>query len=62
MKIVIAGGYGVFGSRLAELLLRDGHDVWLAGRSQDKAQALADRIGGQPLVVDLQSSPEKLFT
>ena len=33
MKIVVLGGYGVFGSGLAELLLRDGHTVWLAGRS-----------------------------
>jgi len=24
MKVVIVGGYGVFGSRLAELLMRDG--------------------------------------
>lgn len=33
MKVVILGGYGVFGSRLANLLVRDGHQVWLAGRS-----------------------------
>lgn len=32
MKVVIVGGYGVFGSRLAEILLRDGHCVWGAGK------------------------------
>ncbi len=32
MKIVVIGGGGVFGSRLADLLLRDGHQVWVAAR------------------------------
>ncbi len=44
IKVVVLGGYGVFGSRLAELLIRDGHEVWLAGRDIDKAAALAARI------------------
>lgn len=37
MKVLIIGGTGVFGSRLAELLHRDGHAVTLAGRSAEGA-------------------------
>ncbi|MDF1720768.1 MAG: DUF4166 domain-containing protein [Minwuia sp.] len=33
MKVAIIGGAGVFGSRLAELLMRDGHEVAIAGRA-----------------------------
>ena len=52
MKIVVLGGYGVFGARLVELLTRDGHAVIVAGRSAEKAQALATRFGAAHLVVD----------
>jgi saccharopine dehydrogenase-like NADP-dependent oxidoreductase len=62
VKTVILGGYGVFGSRLAELLLRDGHSVWLAGRNPEKAQAEAARIGAQPLALDFRAAPETIFT
>jgi NAD(P)-dependent dehydrogenase (short-subunit alcohol dehydrogenase family) len=61
MRVVILGGYGVFGSRLAQLLLRDGHDVWLAGRSLEKARAVAAEIGGQPMAVDLRASLHEVF-
>ena len=54
MRVVILGGYGVFGSRLAHLLLRDGHEVWLAGRSLDRAQRCAAEHGGQPLQGDIR--------
>ena len=52
MKVLILGGYGVFGGRLAQLLLRDGHDVWVAGRSLQKAERFTERHGGQALQVD----------
>jgi NAD(P)-dependent dehydrogenase (short-subunit alcohol dehydrogenase family) len=52
MKVVILGGYGVFGSRLAELLVRDGRTVWIAGRSLEKARACASRLGAHALAVD----------
>src|SRR5262245_495612 len=55
MRVVILGGYGVFGARLAELLLRDGHDVWIVGRSLENAQALAARIGGHPMAADARA-------
>ncbi len=52
MRLVVLGGYGVFGSRLAELLRRDGHEVWIAGRSLAKATATAEALGGKPLRLD----------
>ena len=61
MRVVILGGYGVFGSRLAQLLIRDGHDIWLAGRSLEKAQKAAARIGAHALAVDRQGDLEPMF-
>ena len=52
MKVVVLGGYGVFGAKLVELLVRDGQDVIVAGRSVEKAQALAAQFGAGHLVVD----------
>ncbi len=45
MNLLIIGGYGVFGSRLASLLVRDGHDLTVAGRDIGAAQALAQTFG-----------------
>lgn len=61
MKIVLLGGYGVFGSRLADLLVRDGHDVIVAGRSPSKALALSKRLGCTPMALDARAEPEALF-
>lgn len=61
MKVVILGGYGVFGSRLAELLVRDGHDVVVAGRSLGKARALAEQLGCTALALDFHTDPGALF-
>lgn len=47
MRVVILGGYGVFGSRLAELLVRDGHDVVITGRDAAKLAGLAKRLNCQ---------------
>ncbi|WP_298494135.1 SDR family oxidoreductase [uncultured Maritimibacter sp.] len=52
MKVLILGGYGVFGSRLAALLVRDGHDVTLAGRSKDTGDAMARELGCKAVVLD----------
>jgi hypothetical protein len=62
MKVVVIGGYGVFGSRLARLLVRDGCEIWIAGRSLEKARAEAERIGARPMAVDLRADPEAIFT
>ncbi|WP_170464978.1 saccharopine dehydrogenase family protein [Ruegeria arenilitoris] len=61
MKVVIIGGYGVFGSLTARLLSRDGHRIWLAGRHPDKGRALAKELGAQTLAVDIGTAPEVLF-
>lgn len=52
MKVLVLGGYGVFGARLARLLVRDGHDVTVAGRNRAAAQALASDIGCTARQVD----------
>ena len=62
MKVVVLGGYGVFGSRLAELLIRDGHDVVIAGRSLGKARALAEQLCCKSLALDHRADPESLFS
>ncbi|MFQ1701797.1 DUF4166 domain-containing protein [Loktanella agnita] len=61
MKIVVLGGYGVFGSRLVRLLIRDGHDVVIAGRVIAQAQALAREVGAAPLQVDRQGDLTPLW-
>ncbi|NRB19387.1 MAG: DUF4166 domain-containing protein [Rhodobacteraceae bacterium] len=52
MKVLVLGGYGVFGARLARLLIRDGHDVCIAGRNRAAAQSLAAELGCNALRFD----------
>ncbi|MGB0927608.1 MAG: DUF4166 domain-containing protein [Pikeienuella sp.] len=54
MKILIAGGYGVFGGRLARLLMRDGHDIIIAGRNLKHARRFCDEFGGTPMRLDMR--------
>ncbi|MEL6464248.1 MAG: saccharopine dehydrogenase NADP-binding domain-containing protein [Pseudomonadota bacterium] len=61
MKVVIVGGYGVFGSLTARLLVRDGHQLWLAGRHPEKARALAQELGAQTIAFDITTAQETLF-
>lgn len=61
MRVVIVGGYGVFGSLLSELLVRDGHTLWIAGRDLAKAEQLAGRLGAHALGVDLFRDPAQVF-
>ncbi len=52
-RIVILGGYGVFGGKLAQALLCDPEfDVVVAGRSLEKAKAFCARHGGTPARLD----------
>ena len=51
-RVIVLGGTGVFGSRLADLLVRDGHSVRIAGRDGRRAAQVADRLGAVPLVLD----------
>jgi hypothetical protein len=68
MRVLILGGYGTFGARLARLLARDGRmDLLIAGRSRVRAQALCDRLDGaaerQPYVFDRKKGmAERLAT
>lgn len=52
MKVIVLGGYGVFGARLVRLLRRDGHHIWVAGRDALGAKALADTMGAESLLLD----------
>ena len=57
MKILVLGGYGVFGGRLAQLLKDDpGLTLILAGRDGQKARAFCETLGGAaqalPLALD----------
>lgn len=47
VRVLIRDGYGVFGARLARLLLRDGHERlrWPGAMPAGKAQRLADELG-----------------
>lgn len=52
MKIVVIGGTGVFGERLARMLVRDGHEVVIAGRRAAPLTELATDIGAGHIVLD----------
>jgi len=50
-RIIIVGGYGAFGARVAERLVRlPGPDVVVAGRSADKAAAMSAALRGRARV------------
>ncbi len=61
MKVVVIGGYGVFGSLTARLLARDGHQLWLVGRHPEKGRALAQDLNAQTLKLDVGAAPKALF-
>lgn len=55
-RILILGGYGGFGGRIARRLASAGHDVLVAGRSLAKAQAFcADKPRLTPIAIDRAS-------
>lgn len=66
MRILIIGGYGVFGGRLAELL-KDlpNIEIFICGRNLKQATAYCDNYGGPakvtPLCVDRNDLSEVLF-
>lgn len=54
--VLIIGGYGVFGGKLAQALARDASlDVVVAGRDFQRAQAFCAQHGGRALVLDTGS-------
>jgi nucleoside-diphosphate-sugar epimerase len=52
MKIFLAGGTGVVGTRALPALVAEGHDVTAVARSDEKA-ALVRSLGGEPVTADL---------
>lgn len=52
MKVLILGGTGVFGARLARLLARDGHQITIAVRTLSTAQTLAQELNATALQLD----------
>ena len=54
-RIIILGGYGNFGKRIAENLARlDNFEIMIAGRSLSKAKMLCEKLSNL--------NPDKLFT
>ncbi len=56
MKILVLGGYGVFGSRLARLLIADGHEICIAGRNLEAAQSCAKALGCTAIMMERAGS------
>jgi hypothetical protein len=52
MKVLILGGTGVFGARLARLLARDGYQITVAARTLSAAQSLAGELNATALRLD----------
>lgn len=61
MKVLIVGGTGVFGSRLARLLIRDGHAVTITGRRSSTLTAFASELGCAHMTFSRNDPPEGLF-
>jgi len=53
LHVLIIGGYGEFGGRLSQLLLRDEHTIIVAGRNIDKARQFCLAHGGEALKLDI---------
>ena len=61
-RILIAGGWGLIGSRIAEVLRDAGHDleIVLAGRNPDTGKALATGLGARRVRLDVANPAEGL--
>ena len=52
-RVVVIGGYGVFGARISMALAREpGIELLVAGRDTAQAQAFCARHGGRPVTLD----------
>lgn len=54
-KVLITGSTQGIGLAIAELFVKQGATVFVHGRSMEKCAAVAEKIGGIPVVADLQS-------
>ena len=59
MSVLMLGGYGLFGSAVAERLAADASTTSLiiAGRSPDRAREAADRLGDKVRAARCDASP-----
>jgi saccharopine dehydrogenase-like NADP-dependent oxidoreductase len=46
MRVLLLGGYGAFGGRLAKLLCEERIEIVIAGRSLAKAKRFAEELAG----------------
>lgn len=53
-KILILGGYGNFGKRIATALTKSGYSVVIAGRDETKAKGLANKLNCKYSVFDVE--------
>lgn len=51
--VIVTGGSRGYGAGIAEAFVKAGARVWITGRSQDKLQETANRIGATPFVADV---------
>src|ERR1700739_2338589 len=62
MKIVVIGGTGLIGSRLVNILRKQGHDAGAAspntGVNTITGDGLAEALKGAAVVVDVSNSPD----
>jgi hypothetical protein len=62
-RILIIGGYGNFGSFITRRLADDDNlQVIIAGRSKEKARALADKVGGEAVTLDINDDITNALT
>ncbi|MBY9068160.1 NAD-dependent epimerase/dehydratase family protein [Hyphomonas sp. WL0036] len=61
-RILIAGGWGLIGSRIAKVLREAGHDldIVLAGRTPDTGKTLATELGASLVRLDITAPEEGL--
>lgn len=62
MKVLVFGGGGVFGSRLARLLTQDGHAITLASRHLGSIEKLAEVLACETLIIDRTGDLSPLLT
>jgi len=60
LRVLIIGGYGEFGGRLCELLLRDGHAVIVAGRQIKKAEQFCLHNDAKPLQLNINTDLHRI--